>query len=369
MRVFDALEAGGARVFFVGGVVRNAALGAPIADIDLATDLRPEIVSNLAESAGLRVVPTGLQHGTVTVVWDGLPHEVTTFRRDEETDGRHATVAFTDRLEEDAARRDFTMNALYADRDGNVIDTVGGLADIQARLVRFVGKPQDRVAEDYLRILRFFRFYAYYGDPNGGIDADGLAACAEGADGLDHLPAERIGNEMLRLLSALDPAPALASMAHTGILARVLPGASAETVARLVHFEDGANPDAIRRLAALGGEDPDTRFRLSRQQAKGLDTLSSAIASADGLGEIAWRHGSKTAWDVAWLRASAFETPPSADTRHQIDLGAAAQFPVRPSDLMPDFEGAALGAKLAELEAKWIESGFSLTRDQLLAQG
>lgn len=368
-RVFDAIESVGHRAFFVGGVVRNAALGVPVSDIDLATDARPQIVSNTAEKAGLRVIPTGIDHGTVTVVADGLPHEVTTFRRDVETDGRRAVVAFTDQLEADAARRDFTMNALYADREGQVIDTVGGLEDLKARRVRFVGEAEARVAEDYLRILRFFRFFAWYGDPVGGIDAEGLAAVSEGADGLDTLPAERVGYEMLRLLAARDPAPALASMAQTGILARVLPGASNDVITRLVHFEGSAEPDAIRRLAALGVREVGGRLRLSRQDAKRLDALTVAIGEPTGLAEIAWRRGSKMAWDVARLRAAVFEDQVALDAEQQIALGAAATFPVSAADLMPQFQGPALGAELSALEDRWIASGFQLTRDELLAQG
>ncbi|MEL7106339.1 MAG: CCA tRNA nucleotidyltransferase [Pseudomonadota bacterium] len=368
-QVFDAIEGEGHRAFFVGGVVRNAALGMSVSDIDLATDAHPETVSNAAEKAGLRVVPTGIAHGTVTVVSGGLPHEVTTFRRDVETDGRRAVVAFTDQLEADAARRDFTMNALYADRAGNVVDTVGGLADIAARRVRFVGDPSARVAEDYLRILRFFRFYAWYGDPGGGIDADGLAAVAAGADGLDTLPGERVGYEMLRLLAACNPAPALASMAQTGILARVLPGASADVITRLVHVEAGADPDAIRRLAALGGQNPEKRLRLSRRDASRVTSLKAAIGASTGLAEIAWRDGPRMANDVAQLRAAVFEMPLPDDAPHQIALGAQAEFPVRPADLMPDHQGAALGARLAELEERWIASGFQLTREALLSRG
>lgn len=368
-RVFDAIESTGHRAYFVGGVVRNAALGVAVSDIDLATDARPEKVSNVAEKAGFRVIPTGIEHGTVTVVADGLPHEVTTFRRDVETDGRRAVVVFTDQLEADAARRDFTMNALYSDREGQVIDTVDGLEDLKARRVRFVGDAEARVAEDYLRILRFFRFHAWYGDPSGGIDADGLAAVSAGADGLDTLPAERVGYEMLRLLAARDPAPALACMAQTGILARVLPGSRADVITRLIHFEGSVESDAIRRLAALGGQDAESRFRLSRQDAKRLGALTEAIGEATGLAEIAWRQGPKMAWDVASLRAAVFEAPLALDAADQISTGAAAEFPVRPADLMPDCEGAALGARLADLEQRWIDSGFRLTRDELLAQG
>ena len=215
----------------------------------------------LAAAAGLAAVPTGIDHGTVTLLSDGQPFEVTTFRRDVETFGRHATVAFSTDIAEDAARRDFTMNALYAEPDGTLVDPLGGLADLRARRVRFVGDPARRIAEDYLRILRFFRIHAWYGDPAGGLDPEGLAACAALQEGLDSLSRERVGAEIAKLLAARDPAPAVAAMAATGILARVLPGADPRALAPLVHLEAGAGlaPRWQRRLAALGG-----RRRLAR---------------------------------------------------------------------------------------------------------
>ncbi|MGA1761162.1 MAG: CCA tRNA nucleotidyltransferase, partial [Paracoccaceae bacterium] len=215
----------GFAAYFVGGCVRNDLLGAPISDLDISTDARPEIVMDLAQAAGIRAVATGIDHGTVTLVIDGRPFEITTFRNDVETDGRHAKVRFSTNIADDAARRDFTMNALYADAAGNIIDPLGGLGDLRARHLRFVGIPQDRIREDYLRILRFFRFTAYYGDPDLGFDADALDAIARNLDGLPKLSRERVGSEMTKLLSALDPAPAVAAMRACGVLTALLDGA------------------------------------------------------------------------------------------------------------------------------------------------
>ena len=214
------------RALVVGGAVRNALLGEPVEDIDIATDARPGQVVDLARAAGLKPVPTGIEHGTVTVVADGRGFEVTTFRRDVETDGRRAVVAFSNRIEDDAARRDFTMNALYAEPSGEVLDPVGGLPDLSARRVRFVGDPDRRIIEDYLRILRFFRFHAHCGRP-GAADAEALAACARHAGGLARISRERIGAEMRKLLSAEDPVEAVRLMEESGVLAQVLPGARA----------------------------------------------------------------------------------------------------------------------------------------------
>lgn len=205
--------------------MRDALVGRTPADIDVATDARPPEVMALAAAAGLKVVPTGVEHGTVTVVCRGDPIEVTTFRRDVETDGRRAVVAFSDDIAEDAARRDFTMNALYARPDGTVVDPLGGLPDLLARRIRFVGDPAERIAEDALRILRFFRFNAWFAAPGAAPDAAGLAACAAGAGLVARLSAERVAAEIARLLGAPDPAPAAVAMAAAGVLERVLPGA------------------------------------------------------------------------------------------------------------------------------------------------
>ncbi len=357
-----ALEAASYRALFVGGCVRNALLGVSVADVDLATDATPDVVTALAETAGFKVVPTGIDHGTVTVIAEGKPHEVTTFRRDVETDGRRAVVAFSPHIEEDAARRDFTMNALYADRRGEVFDPLDGLPDLQTRRVRFVGEAETRIREDYLRILRFFRFHAAYGDASEGIDAEGLAACAALAEGLDTISKERIGAEMRKLLAAADPVPALAAMAQTGILSRLLPGADPRAVGPLVHLEDG--PDWLRRLAALGGDDPAFHLRLSRSEARDLAALREAIGSMETPAVLGWRLGQPRAVDVLLLRAAVLEQPlsPLAD----VTRGAEARFPIRAADLMPGLEGEALGARLKELEAQWLASDLSANKDDLL---
>ncbi|MBJ3761568.1 CCA tRNA nucleotidyltransferase [Maribius pontilimi] len=358
----------GHQAYFVGGCVRNALLGVAVGDVDIATDARPESVTDLAEKAGLKPVPTGIEHGTVTVVADGRPFEVTTFRRDVETDGRRAVVAFSDRVEDDAARRDFTMNALYADAAGKIVDPLGGLPDLRARRVRFVGDADARIAEDYLRILRYFRLHALYGDVEAGLDAEALAACAAGADGIERLSAERIGAEMLKLLGAPDPAPSVAAMAQSGVLARVLPGADAAGLAVLVHLEGmaGVGADPVRRLAILGGEDTARRLRLSKKQAAQLAVLRDGIAGPQGVAELAWRHGAEFARDIELLRAASFAAPLPADLDARIALGAAARFPVRGSDLTDRYEGPALGAALRDMEQRWIASDFTLSRDDLL---
>ena len=357
----------GHQVLFVGGCVRNALLGLPVADVDIATDAQPERVIELAKGAGLKALPTGIDHGTVTVVADGVAHEVTTFRKDVETDGRRAVVAFSTDVTEDARRRDLTINALYARADGTLVDPLGGLGDLKARRIRFIGRPEDRIREDHLRSLRFFRFFAIYGDAEQGLDADGLAAVAANLDGLDQLSRERVGAEMMKLLSAPDPAPAVAAMHQTGVLARILPGADIRALAPLVHLEGDLLPDPIRRLAALGGDMPEERFRLSRENAQRLAVLRDETGTNKGIPELGYRHGERIAVDIALLRAALLETAMTGTEAEEARRGAAATFPVSAKDLMPHLTGPALGEQLRRLEARWIESGFALTREELLA--
>ena len=363
--VCAALTSAGWQALFVGGCVRNAALGLAVNDIDIATDAVPETVTNLAENAGFKVVPTGIDHGTVTVIAGGMPHEVTTFRRDIETDGRRAVVAFTTALHDDAARRDFTMNALYARPDGTVVDPLGGLDDLLRRRLRFVGHPEDRIREDYLRILRFFRFTAIYGDPSLGMDAEGLAACAGLSAGIETLSAERIGAEMRKLLAAVDPAPAVAAMQMAGVLARVLPGGETRALAPLVYLEAGAKPHWLRRLAVLGGEDVTDRWRLSRAESRDLCRIRDAFATMASPAVLGWRLGPDLAADSVLARAAMLETQPPLGWRAELHRGASAHFPVKAADL-PGLSGAALGAQLKALEQRWCDSDLRLTRAELL---
>ncbi|WP_170345815.1 CCA tRNA nucleotidyltransferase [Ruegeria atlantica] len=368
-KVCSALTSSGAQALFVGGCVRNALLGAPVSDIDIATDAKPGQIVELAQAAGLRAIPTGIEHGTITVVSAGIPHEVTTFRRDVETDGRRAVVAFSDHVEEDAARRDFTMNALYAQPDGTVLDPLGGLPDLEARLVRFIGTAENRIREDYLRSLRYFRFHAWYGDPDGGFDPDALAAIGANLDGLESLSRERVGAELLKLLASPDPAPAVATMRSTGVLARVLPGADDRSLAPLIALERaaGADPDPVRRLAAIAAPEDAATLRLSRSQLQRLTRMREEAQAETSIAELGYRYGDEGGLHETLLRCAFLEQPWSEDLRRDLHAGAAARFPVQARDLIPNFTGPALGKKLAELEKRWIASGFALSREELLA--
>jgi poly(A) polymerase len=365
--VLDALDNG---AFFVGGCVRNTLLGQPVADIDITTPIEPAEVTRRLLSAGLRAVPTGIEHGTVMAVSGGEGFEITTFRADVATDGRRATVRFSTDIAEDAARRDFTMNAIYADAAGEIIDPLGGLPDLLARHVRFIGDPHDRIREDYLRILRFFRFTAWYGAE--GIEPEGLAACAELADGIEGLARERIGAEVKKLLAAPDPAPAIAAMAASGVLARCLPGASAALLAPLVHLEGevGIEADWMIRLAALGAENPAEALRLSRAEAKSLANIRALLAAPVTVAAAAHRHGAQVARAMALLGAANGDADRLKNYKEEIARGAAAKFPLRAADLTGAGmrPGPALGAALEAARMRWLDSDFSLDRNELLGE-
>lgn len=357
----------GYSAYFVGGCVRNALLGHPVSDIDIATDALPDTVIRVAEAAGHRAVPTGIEHGTVTVVVDDKPHEVTTFRKDFATDGRRATVVFSTDVAEDARRRDFTMNALYADATGQVIDPLGGIGDLESRRVRFIEDAPTRIREDYLRILRFFRFHAWFGDPEGGLDPDGLAACAELADGMSRLSKERVGAEMLKLLAAPDPAPSVAAMQSAGVLAQVLPGSDDRLLAPLVHLEGERTKVCLRRLAILGGEDVAENLRLSKSDKKQLDLLRDQMGHIRSALELGYLYGVETGLDILLLRGAMSGIALTDKDMDDLKRGSQTSFPIASADLMPGFEGPALGRKLKELEQKWIDSSFQLTKSDLLS--
>ena len=352
------LNDAGFQAFAVGGAVRNAVLGLPVADVDLATSATPEQVTVVADAMGLRVIPTGIAHGTVTV--NGL--EVTTFRRDLQTDGRHAVVAFSSDIHLDAARRDFTMNALYADATGLVIDPLGGMDDLLARRLRFVGDAGQRIAEDYLRILRYFRFHAIYCDH--GFDADILAAISDNLAGLETLSKERIGAEMRKLLAADDPAPSINTMAQTGVLQAILPGADPKFLAPLVHIAAGS---WLARLAVMGGQDVQAALRLSKAEMDVYQTLRDEIGTVTRPAALGWKFGRAVATDVIHLRAAMFETPLPSNWQGDIDRGVAANFPVTAADLMPALSGPELGQRLRDLQSRWLQSDLILTKAQLLS--
>lgn len=385
--VLDALDGAGGSTRIVGGAVRDALLERPVTDADMATVFQPSDVIERAEGAGLKTAPTGIEHGTVTVIAEGRPFEVTTLRHDVETYGRHARVRFTDDWEADAARRDFTMNALYCDAEGELFDPLGGLDDLAAHRVRFIGDAEDRIREDFLRILRFFRFFAWYG--SGRPDSEGLKACAKLKAGIATLSAERIWAELKRLLSAPDPARALLWMRTTEVLQKALPESwGIDAIHRLVAAEraEGWAPDPLLRLEAIIpphraridalGE----RLRLSRAEAARLHAWAGAEEPDPDmpearLAEILYRAGRDGAADrlrLALARAAAGGHAKAATRVRALLKSAEAWqrpvFPVSGKDLVAAGvePGPEVGEQLRALEERWIASGFALSRDALL---
>jgi poly(A) polymerase len=377
-RLLDVVDRDGEQARVVGGAVRNALLNMPIHEIDVATTALPEEVVRRGTAAGFKAVPTGIDHGTVTVVIDKQPFEVTTLRRDVETDGRHAKVAFGRDWKSDAERRDFTINALSVSRDGTVHDYVGGLADLAVRRVRFIGDPKLRIEEDYLRILRFFRFHAAYSE-GGHPDAQGLAACIAGRDGLDQLSRERVRMEVMKLVVAPHAVPTLIAMADCGLLLRVLGGvsylASFENMAK-VEAAVGFAPDPVQRLGALAVVVAEDAERLAQKLRLHNVEQERLISMAEG-----WRRISPERGELA-AKALIYRLGPQAFTDHAL-LGwarsaasandtnwhamttttkrwAAPMFPLKSADFIKRGieKGPALGVALRAAEAAWIAAGF-----------
>ncbi len=384
-RVLELLNDNGEQARVIGGAVRNALLQLAIGDIDIATTAPPAEVVRRAHAAGIKCAPTGIEHGTVTLVVDGQPVEVTTLREDVETFGRKATVAFGRDWGRDAQRRDFTINGLSVDAAGIVHDHVGGLADIAARRVRFIGDPDQRIAEDYLRILRFFRFHAAYG--SGELDRDGYLACIRGREGLSTLSAERIRMEMLKLLVAERAAEAVVAMGDGGLLLPILGGVSyPATLAAMINNERALQraPDAVLRLGALAvavTEDARrlaTRLRLSNGETRALNSMGHRwwrLADMDEataqrrlyrLGELRFRERVM----LAWARSGR-----GSGDRYWRDLVSlperwrAPAFPLKAADFIARgfVEGPALGHVLSLAEDAWLAAGFPLEDDVLTA--
>ncbi len=372
-----------------GGAVRNVLLGHEVKDVDIATTALPSEVIRRCEAAGMRVVPTGIDHGTVTAIVDGEPYEITTLREDMETDGRHALVKFGRDWSHDANRRDFTINGLYALADGTVIDLVGGLDDIRSKTLRFIGDAGLRISEDYLRILRFFRFFAWYGQ--GRPDADGIRACARLKDNLQQLSAERVWAETKKLLSAPDPSRALLWMRQAGVLTAVLPESEKwgiDAVHGLIRAEAeyGWPADPLLRLEAMVPpydakmSDISTRLRLSKTESNRLTQWASAKAVAPSttdkvLALDLYRGDVQAIIDRLMLGlAAALEKADKkavAGFSHQLEFAKQWQRPVFPlagSDMLSAGldAGPEVGKRLKQLEEKWVASGFTLSKAQLL---
>ena len=381
--IMRALQAAGGEARFVGGAVRNAIVGEDVTDIDIATTLNPDAYMSALKNAGIGIVPTGIEHGTITAIVDGQVFEITSLRQDVSTDGRRAKVVFTNDWAKDAARRDFTMNAIYADMTGKLFDSTGGIADLHAGRVKFVGDPNARIREDFLRILRFFRFHAWYG--KGAPDDDALDAAARNKAGLKSLSGERIRKELLRLLEATDPGPVLSAMQNHDILGEFLPAPiNLERLSKIIAVTQQKKipRGPIISLAALLPSDQAARAVASKlklsnaERAQLVEILAdySKITPRLSSGEVTrflYRFGKErfgellllawaedpvdSAWEVIFARADEWAHPEfSVDGRDVMEAGAT--------------EGPSVGRILSALERWWVEENFAPNRAALLAK-
>ncbi|MGI9351804.1 MAG: CCA tRNA nucleotidyltransferase [Rhizobiaceae bacterium] len=388
-RLFDILEADGGQAMVVGGAVRNSLMGQDVADVDLGTTVLPEDVIKRLKSSGETAIPTGIEHGTITAVIEGVPFEVTTLREDIETDGRHAVVGFGTDWKADAGRRDLTINALYCDRRGKVYDFVDGYKDVTEKHVRFIGDAEQRIREDSLRILRFFRFFAWYG--NGRPDAEGLKACTANKKLLAGLSVERVWFELKKLLAAPNPGRALLWMRTTGILGALVPETvnwGIDSIPGLIALEEecGWKPDPMLRMMAM--------VRPENETVRGIaEHLLLSNAETSRLTNWAWSSSPDPSIESIELEKMLYSgsLPGLIDAmklevvhlRHRDDETGAGvlidwinlaenwqkpKFPVNGQDLLDAGleSGPQLGQKLAELEELWVDSGFELSRTELL---
>lgn len=375
MTALETARLGASR--FVGGSVRNTLRGLPVDDVDIATQLLPQQVIAALETAGLRAIPTGIEHGTITAIHEGVPVEITTLRRDVETDGRRAVVAFTQDWAEDAARRDFRMNAIYAGPQGELYEVIPhSIEDAIAGRVIFIGEADQRLIEDYLRILRFYRFNAWYG---AGIDAEGQAACARQREGLRKIAAERIWKELKRTLAAPDPSAALIAMEEAGVLEVILPKASATLLPGLVAAEVAYDlkPDPMQRLMAMlprrqrETTDIARALRLSNEEAARLHAWADPALghvlgqSEKDLREMFYRFSPSATFDRALIEAASGGEG-LAEVMTVAESWTRPVFPLGGDDaLAAGLKGPDIGKRLRDLEAAWIASDFSLSADEL----
>ncbi len=395
-KLLAALSVGGEDARVVGGAVRNTLLGQEVSDIDIATTCLPEETLRRAADAGFKAVPTGIDHGTITVIAEGRPFEVTTLRADVETDGRHAEVAYGRDWQVDANRRDFTINALYVEADGAIVDLVGGLADIESRTLRFIGDPEQRIREDYLRIMRFFRFFAWYG--KGRPESEGLKACARLKDGLARLSAERIWSEMKKLLAAPDPSRALLWMRQAGVLTAVLPESEKwgiDTIHGLVRTEQDLRweIDPLLRLASMippqAGRIAEmaSRLKLSNNERARLEAWAETAMPQPEISETGFakklyrsdKQGMRDRLRLALVSARADAVNDNnammraghlSKLLEFLDYYEKPKFPLSGEDLLSAGleKGPEIGKMQRALEDEWIESAFTLDRDALLAK-
>ena len=360
----------GYQVLFVGGCVRNTILKMPVTDIDLATDAQPEEIIKIAKENNIRFVPTGLAHGTITLIIDNTNYQITTFRTDFDHDGRYAKVEFTESLLLDASRRDLTINALYCNHVGEVIDPLNGLDDIKKQKIKFIGNPNERIKEDNLRILRFFRFQAIYGNKNLEIDSIALEACHNHKSKLAALSKERITSELRKILSAPNPLEVIIKMNETGVLNELFQNVSIDSLEAYLKTEEKfkININWLGRLLSLQVTQEEESLKLTRCEFKFLKQTKSAIENQIHVLEFSYYNGVENGKIYSILQNFRHNIILSKNLLNQINSLATKKFPITAKDLMPEISGKKLGEALRSLEDRWIKSNFTLSKKELLAE-
>ena len=360
----------GYQVLFVGGCVRNTILKMPVTDIDLATDAQPEEIIKIAKENNIRFVPTGLAHGTITLIIDNKNYQITTFRTDFDHDGRYAKVEFTESLLLDASRRDLTINALYCNHVGEVIDPLNGLDDIKKQKIKFIGNPNERIKEDNLRILRFFRFQAIYGNKNLEIDSIALEACHNHKSKLAALSKERITSELRKILSAPNPLEVIIKMNETGVLNELFQKVSIDSLGAYLKTEEKfkIKINWLGRLLSLQVTQEEESLKLTRCEFKFLKQTKSAIENQIHVLEFSYYNGVENGKIYSILQNFRHNIILSKNLLNQINSLATKKFPITAKDLMPEIRGKKLGEALRSLEDRWIKSNFTLSKKDLLAE-
>ena len=359
----------GHQALFVGGCVRNSILNMPVIDIDMATDALPETIIKISKEHNFKFIPTGLEHGTITLIIDNISYQITTFRSDITNDGRHAKVEFTTSLLLDASRRDFTINALYCDGYGKIIDPLNALDDLNNRVIKFIGDPNKRIAEDHLRILRFFRFQAIYGNKMLKIDLHALEACREHKAKLGTLSRERITSELHKLLLSDDPIRTMTKMIDTGVLNELIKNCKISSFISYIEAEKKykIKINWLGRLLSLHGTNIEEVLAFSRQELKMIKYTKRAIKKNVPIFEFSYYNGMEYGIIYLLLQHGSKKTALSKILINKVSAIMTKKFPVTAKDLMPRLKGKKLGDELKRLEIQWIKSDFTLNKNQLLS--
>ena len=368
-KLFQLFIEKGFDVYFVGGCVRDFLLNIPVKDIDISTTALPNEIINIAKENNIKAIKTGIEHGTITLVYKSIQYQITTFRTDIKTDGRRAVVNFSKDIIADASRRDLTINALYADIDGNIIDPLNVISDLNDRRIKFINNPQERILEDNLRILRFFRFYSWFGKTNKSLDNASLSACVHFKEKLLNLSGERIGTEMKKLLTAPRPIKSLEIMLAEGILEIIMPNAEIHLLNSLIKYEREADVSIhwATRAAIMTDSKLKTKWKLSNSDHKLLSTLQKFKYYNSSISKIAYLYGKELTIKYAVIKSVITKKDLPKNLGNLVNLGVNAVFPITSRDLIQDYQGEDLGKKLQSLKHMWIESKFSLTKEDLLS--